>query len=194
MECNEVTPTDLLDPARLATLRPTPKKNRKPGSRKTSPRPSRGKFRNPKFAIFKREQWKDPVYRAKQTAAIRAGNAKRKGGNSFRAGVPDGMRKEEAMAKRAKATVRAAEIVETLINYELLPKEDERGATVLREACAIALSPGNATTKLAAARLFLDFTKAKPAASTVLTVNKHEDWLAEVEKEMTTPDESKSTD
>jgi hypothetical protein len=99
------------------------------------------------------------------------------------------MRKEEAMARRAKARVRADEIVDQLIDYNLLPKEDERGATVLREACAIALSPGCVKSKLVAARLFLDFTKAKPAMKTELTVNKHEDWLAEVEKEMTTTDD-----
>lgn len=44
-----------------------------------------------------------------------------------------------------------------------------------------AISPKD---KLTAARLVLDFTKAKPAAQTELTVKRAEDFLAEIAKDL----------
>ena len=57
---------------------------------------------------------------------------------------------------------------------------DDMAKEALHEALSIMRMEIAQKDRLAAARLVLDFTKAKPAQKTELTVNKAEEWLAAV--------------
>lgn len=54
---------------------------------------------------------------------------------------------------------------------------DAYAQEALTEAVTVMRGPVSAKDKLSAARLVLDFTKAKPAAKSEVTVNTAEDWL-----------------
>lgn len=55
---------------------------------------------------------------------------------------------------------------------------EDAAAEALTEAVTVLRGPISAKDKIAAARLVLDFTMAKPVAKSEVTVNKAEEWLA----------------
>jgi hypothetical protein len=62
------------------------------------------------------------------------------------------------------------------------PIEDAAAREALTGAIEVLRTPVNQQTKLAAARLVLDFTKAKPASKSEVTVNAAEKWLESLDK------------
>lgn len=98
-----------------------------------------------------------------------------------RRGIPDGMRREDAEAAWAEAR-RKAKIdmanIKTIITIE-----DDRAEEALVSTLEIMRSPMNQTMRLAAARQVLEWTRAKPAAKSEVTVNAAEAWLAQIAEE-----------
>lgn len=100
-----------------------------------------------------------------------------------RMGVPDGMRKAEAEKLWELARQRAKKDIENMKKTGVLDTSDDRAEAALQATLEVMHSPMNQQMKLAAARQVLEWTKAKPAAKTDLTVNTAEAWLAEIAKE-----------
>jgi hypothetical protein len=167
------------------TPEPTKKPKRVQRKRKTSSRSSGLKDGSPASRRLK-ELWADPEWREEQLRKRALGQAKRKdqGPNKTlpagRFGVPDGMRKPEALAKWAEAKESAKQTMAELEKAGLLDGADEQAKAALEAAVEVMRSPMDQKIKLAAARLVLDFTKSKPASKTDITVNKAEEWLAAV--------------
>jgi hypothetical protein len=61
-----------------------------------------------------------------------------------------------------------------------VPDLDPRAEEALESACLVLRTSNQAATKLQAARLILDFTKAKPASKSTVTVKTAEDWLSSI--------------
>jgi pyruvate/2-oxoacid:ferredoxin oxidoreductase alpha subunit len=96
-------------------------------------------------------------------------------------GTPHGMRWHEAQPlweiAKQKAKVHMANI------KKVIPLEDERAEKALLATLEVLESPMNQTTKLAAARQVLEWTRAKPASKQEVTVNAAEAWLASIAEE-----------
>lgn len=65
----------------------------------------------------------------------------------------------------------------------VLEDADAQAKEALKAAIAVMRGPVSPKDKLAAARLVLDFTKAKPAQKQDITVSKAEAWLEAVTKD-----------
>lgn len=63
------------------------------------------------------------------------------------------------------------------------PDIDPMAREALEGAVSVLREPNSQTTKLAAARLILEFTKSKPVAKSEVSVNAAEAWLASLGKE-----------
>jgi hypothetical protein len=63
------------------------------------------------------------------------------------------------------------------------PDIDPMAREALEGAVSVLREPTNQSSKLAAARLILEFTKSKPVAKSDVTVNAAEAWLASIGKE-----------
>jgi hypothetical protein len=155
--------------------------------RKRSPRPLKSIGYRPsaaKSAALKR-RWENPEYRAEASAKL---NEIRK--PQPRLGVPDGMRKAQADAEWQKAGVLADRFIEIMKENEELPEvvipgsEAEMAQEALKEAFRIAVGPQGVKDRIAAINTVLNFTKAKPESKSKLTVNKAEEWLAEIAIDM----------
>jgi hypothetical protein len=91
------------------------------------------------------------------------------------------MRKDEADRATARAADRAQQIVSKMKDKGVIePDLDARAEKALTAAIEVLETPVNQQTKLAAARLVLDFTKSKPTSKQEVTVNAAEAWLAAV--------------
>lgn len=97
---------------------------------------------------------------------------------SSRRGVPDGMRRDEADARWAEAKELAKKDMANLKNAGVISPDDERAEEAMLATLEIMRSPMNVRERLAAARQVLEWTKAKPASKTEMTVNAAEAWLA----------------
>jgi hypothetical protein len=149
--------------------------------RKRSPRPTRyrGRLKRPGVVAAQKALWADPVWKAAMMEKRRlAGIAKR--GFSSRFGVPDGMRKAEAEKLNALAKESAKQTMSELEKAGVLDDADAQAKEALETTIEIMRKPGDKKVQLAAARQVLEWTKAKPATKTDLTVNKAEAWLAEI--------------
>lgn len=156
----------------------TPEKpKRKP--RKTSPR-TKGVHKNSAASKRLKELWADPEWRLNHWAKVTSRGFSY--GQGTRAGVPDGMRKDEAMARWAKARASAKKTIEVLkVKTNLLGEDDGKAEDALETALTIMRGPNNdQKMKLAAARLVLEFTKAKPASKSIVAVDDAEAWLTKI--------------
>lgn len=95
------------------------------------------------------------------------------GGTTY--GHAKGMRRCTAKRLMAQAREQAQRDMENI--KKAVPDLDPRAEEALEEACVVLRGTGVAQVKLSAARLILDFTKAKPAATTKHVVQSAEDWL-----------------
>jgi hypothetical protein len=107
------------------------------------------------------------------------------------AGVPDGMRKPEAMRLWAEAREQAKKFIKIMEDKDLVEtvvipgSEAEMGKRALEEAFVMAIGPmTDAKTKAAAIRTVLEWTKAKPESKSKLTLDKSEEWLASLASDM----------
>jgi hypothetical protein len=155
----------------------TPKRKRK-----TSCPPNRGERAKRKFPGISqklKELWADPVWREQQLVKLRASAAKRKG-KPGRLGVPDGMRKAEAMEKWAEVKESAKQTMAELEKAGLLDEMPTEAREALDTALQVMRMPQDQKLKLAAARLVLDFTKSKPASKSIVAVDEAEAWLSKI--------------
>jgi hypothetical protein len=86
---------------------------------------------------------------------------------------------EQIAALKAQALADANRIFKKMKDAGLVP-EDQHAAEALHTAVLTMRACESPKDKIAAARLILDFTKAKPASKTELTVRSHEDFLDEL--------------
>jgi hypothetical protein len=121
-------------------------------------------------------RWADPEYRERMTAH----NARISRGGAKRRRVPDGMRREQAKWFWRQAKFEATLTMKKLEKAGLLEGDDEHAKEALHTALTIMRAPVIQKDQLAAARLVLEYTKAKPAQKQEITVNKAEEWLAAV--------------
>jgi hypothetical protein len=128
-----------------------------------------------------KELWADPAWR-EALLKKRADKLASQGGKYKRTrfGVPDGMRKEEAERLWDISRKKAKETMSELEESGALVDTDDAAKEALEAALGVMRSPMKQETCLAAARLVLDFCKAKPAQKTDLTITKAEQWLASV--------------
>jgi hypothetical protein len=168
-------------PLRLTTTKRSPQKKRK-----SSPRPqrytatrTRPRRTCPATTANMKAHWADPVWRAMMMEKRKAAGIVARG-QAKRQGIPDGMRKAQAMPLVKAAKESAKETMKDLKKALVLEDFDIRGEEALEAAIAVMRSPGDKKIALVAARLVLDFTKSKPATRSVIDVNKAEDWLAAV--------------
>lgn len=152
---------------------------KRPG-RKKSAAPNRTGA-NPKASSRLKELWADPVWAAAQREKTRLAMEKRKGTDTFRSGVPDGMRKDEADKLWAKAQNSAKETITAMEkNGVFAAEEDPRAVEALEFNITTMRGKHDIRARLAAAAKVLEYTKSKPVAKSEVTLNKAEDWLAQV--------------
>jgi hypothetical protein len=154
--------------------------------RKTSPRPqrytatrTRPRATKPGTAAANKALWADPVWRAMMMEKRKAAGVLARGFSS-RYGVPDGMRKVEADKLCAVAHESAKDTMSELKKSGAIGDLDPRAEEALQSAIEVMRKPGSKSVQLTAARLVLDFTKSKPASKSEISVNKAEEWLAQV--------------
>lgn len=128
--------------------------------------------------------WEDPVWRANLLAKRQAVEDARKAAGIKRGGrvnVPTGVTNDQAKTFRRQAKFEASLTMKKLEAAGVLDDADEQakealkfGLTVMRDQTS------NKKDALSAARMVLDFTKAKPAQKINHTVSTTEEWLAAV--------------
>lgn len=131
---------------------------------------------NPKF---KDPEYQDFLTRRRQEVAaerLAAGNPIK----PDRTGTPNGMNAAQAKWFRRQAKFEASLTMKKLEKAGVLDDADDMAKDALHTALTIMRMEGHMGHRLAAARLVLDFTKAKPAQKQELTISKAEDWLEAV--------------
>jgi hypothetical protein len=93
-----------------------------------------------------------------------------------RVGEGPGIRRKRAGYQWGHAKRKARLDMEKIMSA--FPDTETHAAEALEAALTVMRGPQNQTTKLAAAKLVLDFTKAKPVSKSEVTVNAAEAWLA----------------
>lgn len=121
-----------------------------------------------------RKRYNTPECRAKLEAYWASDRAK-----GHRRNIPSGMRKEEAEREWAFARMYAKEVAKIMVETGHI-EDDPKVVAAFTSAMEVLESPMSQGIKLQAARLILDFCKAKPVAKSEITVQKAEDWLAAV--------------
>jgi hypothetical protein len=100
--------------------------------------------------------------------------------------IPNGMTRETVAPLLEKAREQADRFIQKMKDEGHLPdvvvpdSDEGRAEAALKEACVIALSPGEKQAKMAAIRTVLEWTRAKPASKSSININASEDWLAEI--------------
>jgi hypothetical protein len=162
-------------------------------TRKTSPRPNKSGTKSAERSAKFKAMWADPETRERWLASKKFLRETR--GHTYkkpsRMGVPDGMRKDEAMALWEKSKAEARKFIQIMEEKDLLPKvtvpgsEEEMAKKVLEEAYVYAVGPlTDAKTKAAYMRVVLDFTKSKPESKQKLSLENSAEWLAALAADM----------
>lgn len=116
--------------------------------------------------------WADPLWAFHQRNKIM--------GHHVPKGTPCGLNRVQAKVFWKQARFEASLTMNKLKEAGVIDDTDAQANEALHTALSVMRMPLPAKEKLAAARLVLDFTKAKPAQKTELTVNAAEDWLQAV--------------
>lgn len=133
-----------------------------------------------------RAAWANPEWRAallvKRQGSTQAARQKRLAENGGLDPVMpvNGIRRETYKWCQRVARAQATKIMNKLDNAGVLDDADENAKAALKTAIEIMHMPIAQKDRLVAARLVLDFTKAKPASKQELTINAAEQWLKEV--------------
>jgi len=189
------------------------KVKKKPAARKykTSPR-SQGKRVVPRASERLKFLWHDEgsegvAFREKMKKRneTRARLVKECPERMFRNGVPNGMRRRDAIPLWERANELADRFIQIMKDVGELPddemvlveqegKEPElvsvpntdagKAEAALREAFVLAVGPSTQQIKIQAINTVLNFTKSKPESKSKLTLNKAEDFLAAVAEDM----------
>lgn len=94
--------------------------------------------------------------------------------------VGTNMRKTQVKVFLRQARLEATLTMKKLDKAGVLDDADDMARAALHEALVVMRGPTTAKDKLTAARLVLDFTKAKPASKQEIQVSTAEAWLEEV--------------
>lgn len=106
--------------------------------------------------------------------------AKRKGPSGGRiTGIPRSLTKAQFEARLAEQTTVVKRIMKKMADNGQLP-DDPRAVEALEQSMIVLRTQEDAKTKLLAARLVLDFTKAKPTSKQEVTIKTAEDYLDEL--------------
>lgn len=97
-------------------------------------------------------------------------------------GVPFALTSAQYEARLAEQTPIVKRIMKKMADNGQLP-DDPRAVEALEQSMIVLRTQEDAKTKLAAARLVLDFTKAKPTTKHEVTVKTAEDYLDELADE-----------
>jgi hypothetical protein len=122
------------------------------------------------------------AYRAARVAEERAKDPLK----FARTGIPHGMTKKTVAPLIAKANAQADRYIQKMkdegsLPATVIPDSDEaRAEAALREACVLALGPTEKAVKISAIRAVLEWTRAKPASKSNISINTTEQWLAEI--------------
>lgn len=146
-------------------------KQRKP--RKLKPRPSdNGKHIKNPWANKTDEQ--KEVWKANLRAALKGKQGRPKG-------LPDGMGAKKFAIHKAQVEAETKIIMERLVkDNDLNPTDDAYAIEALETAVNIMRLQGDARNKLGAAKLILEYTKAKPSTKSEVTLNTAEAFLEQV--------------
>jgi hypothetical protein len=106
-----------------------------------------------------------------------------------RLNCPGGMPKWEAENEWNFARMYAKEVTKLMVDKGQI-EDDPKVTKAFQTAMEVLEGPMNTRDKLAAARLILDFLKAKPVSKSEVTVQKAEDWLAQVTADAVRSDEA----
>jgi hypothetical protein len=172
------------------------------GPRKKAPR-TKGKRKISAASARLKELWQTPEFREKmrirneKIAADRKANPEK----YSRSGIPDGMRRAQAAPLWERARSLADRFIQIMKDNGELPPEDTfinedgevcvvpnsdagKAEAALREAFVLAVGPSDQKIKIQAINTVLNFTKSKPETKSKLTLNKAEDFLDEVAKDL----------
>jgi hypothetical protein len=97
-----------------------------------------------------------------------------------RRGTFDGMTREESRIAREVARESVKATMAQLIDKGVIDGDDKKANEALEAALQVMREPTQQNLKLQAAKIVLDFTKAKPTSKQEVTVKTAEDWLASV--------------
>jgi hypothetical protein len=134
--------------------------------------------------------WSTPEGRAMMIAKIKAGSVahwedRRANPQLYsRIGIPNGMTRRSVAPLWKKARQQADRYIqkmkdEGVISDVIVPDSDEaKGVAALHQATVLALGPTDKTTKLAAIRTVLEWTRSKPESKSKMTINTSEQLLA----------------
>jgi len=111
---------------------------------------------------------------SKRLAALKQGQS---GGRQ--PGVPKALTAKQFAARMAEQTPIVKRIIQKMADTGQLP-DDPRAVEALEASMIVLRTQEDAKTKLAAARLVLDFTKSKPTTKVEHTVKTAEDYLDEL--------------
>ena len=138
-----------------------------------------------------KELWKDPEYRERILSKMREHRAKTPRYKRSRLGVPDGMRKWEAMALWEDARKQAKRFIQIMEDADQVEKAPVPGSdaamakAALEEAYTMMVGPlTDVKSKAQYIRIVLDFTKSKPESKQKITLDNSEAWLDALEKDM----------
>lgn len=99
-------------------------------------------------------------------------------------GLPDGMGAKAFAAHKAQVDTETKIIMERIMaDNDLNPKDDAYAIEALDTAVGIMRLQGDARNKLGAAKLVLEYTKAKPSTKSEVTVNTAESLLDQILRE-----------
>lgn len=118
-----------------------------------------------------------PEERSEYARSLRARQKENFGGKPT--GVPRSMSVAQYEALKAEQRPIVKRIMKKMADKGQLP-EDPRAVEALEESLMVLRTAENQKTKLSAARLLLDFTKAKPTQKIEHTVKTAEDYLDEL--------------
>jgi hypothetical protein len=157
------------------------------GKQKNAPK-GKPKRKNPNAALAMKAMWASPEGRARMDARDASVAEQRKADPQkfSRFNIPNGMTKATVAPLVAKANRQADRFIQKMKDEGVLPEvlvpdsDEARSEAALKEACVIALSPGEKQAKMAAIRTVLEWTRAKPASKSSININTSEDWLAEI--------------
>lgn len=152
--------------------------------RKTTPRPTISGKRSTGISEANKRRYQDPAQREHRRQLMLRTISRHKGKWGRPVGSYDGVTKEDRVRINAAAKQTAKETIQKMTdNGTLGPTDDPRAVAALEAAIEVLNTPSNQGTKLQAAKLILEYTKAKPASKSEVTVNKAEEWLATITSE-----------
>lgn len=125
--------------------------------------------------VMKNSRTPEVMEKVRAGAARARERSKEVGG---RTGIPDGCTRAQAQAAMEKATQEAKEIVRIMAEKGMID-EEALGNEALQYAVSVIRAGIHQTReKLQAAKLVLEYTKAKPAQKSEVSITKAEDFLS----------------